>query len=199
MLQLEDITSHEAFPGTLVRLPKMANSKAADDMYCLVAPYRALPSSALSSLRQIKLKAPNGTLWNGVPSEWVRYVWGDARRGITLVQLTKSAVNRMSAAGVTCREVATAAERMRITHFTCDSHGLLKEESARIARVDGDTLSSQFTRDGLLVAEDGSLLAATTKSDSTSQTHYSMMKIGTEFQEQRMRQIRFVFHYDFDT
>ena len=176
--------------GALVRVRNEAVEAAERDVYFLVTHSDLLPSFALSSLRRVNLHAPSGAALRGIPREWVRYVLVDARRRTTLVQLTQQAVNAMLATGVACRAVATtAAEGMRATLVMETS--ALTGRPVRIVSVAGKTLKLDRAidrgEDGLLVGEDGSVLAVAEHWDSK---HYSLAEIVNDFLEERMWQIR---------
>ena len=177
-------------PGALVRVRNEA-AEAADerDMYLLVTHSDLLPSIAISSLRRVNLHAPSGAALRGIQREWVRYMLVDSRRRTTLVQLTQQAVNAMLATGVACRAVATAVERMRATHVLATS--ALAGRPVRIVRVEGEKIKLDrrvnIGENGLLVGEDGSLLAAAYYGN----THYSLARIVSDFLENRMWQIRY--------
>ena len=176
-------------PGALVRLPRAAGG----DVHCLVAPNPVLPTSTLSSLRRVSLYAPAGpvasTSSGGIARDWVRRVWGEHDRGFTLVELTAPAVQAMLAARATSRAVGTAAEGMRATLVKGDEGVALTEKSVRIDRVEGETLAtSEGIYGGLLVGEEGSLLAVTQWGRHTE--HNSLVDIVKEFLEDREWQIR---------
>ena len=178
-------------PGALVGVRNEAKEAAERDVYFLVTHSNLLPSSALSSLRHVNLHAPSGAVLHGIPREWVRYVLVDSRRRTTLVQLTQQAVNAMLATGVACRAVATAAEGMRATYVMGTS--ALTGITVRIVSVARETLQLDSWRlgideNGLLVGEDGSLLAMAEHWQTT--THYSLAEIVSDFLEERMWQIR---------
>ena len=177
-------------PGALVYLPLAAGGH----VNCLVAPYPVLPFSTLSSLRRVSLDAPAGPVASaangGIARDWARRVWGEEERGFTLVELTAPAVQAMLAARATSRAVGSAAEGMRATLVRGDQGVLaLREESAKIARVEGETFeTSDGIRGGLLVGEDGSLLAVTQR--GKHREHNSLVDIVKEFLEDRKWQIR---------
>ena len=176
-------------PGALVRVRNEAAKAAERDVYFLVTHSDLLPSCWLSSLRSVNLHAPSGAALRGIPREWVRYVLVDSRRRTTLVQLTQQAVNAMLATDVASRAVATsAAEGMRATHVWGTS--ALVGRPVKIVRVAGETLKlnrvANSCENGLLVGEDGSLLAVADFND----THYSLAEIVNDFLEERMWQIR---------
>ena len=178
-----DAIGGEWGPGALVRV---RNEAAERDVYFLVTLSALLPSSAISSLRRVNLHAPSGAELCSIPREWVRYVLVDARRHTTLVQLTQLGVNAMLATGVACRAVATAAEGMRATHVWGKS--TLERRPVRIVRVAGETIKLDrgivnSDENGLLVGEDGSLLAVADK-------HYSLAGIVNDFLEERLWQLR---------
>ena len=184
-----DAIGDEWGPGALVRVRNEA-AEAADerDVYLLVTHSDLLPSIAISSLRRVNLHAPSGAALRGIPREWVRYVLVDARRSTTLVQLTQQAVNAMLATGVACRAVTTAAEGMRATHVMGMS--ALAGRPVRIVRVAGEKIELNrginSGENGLLIGEDGSLLAAADYFD----TLYSLAGIVSDLLENRMWQIR---------
>ena len=134
-------------------------------MYFLVTHYSALPSSALSALRRLHLQTPDGHKWDGIPREWVHCVSTDEERRTSLVQLAQPAVDAMLAAGVTCRAIGTAADGMSATNecVTRDAAGGFTQTSERLKsiHVAGEKLrvEREVAACGLLVAEDGSLLA----------------------------------------
>ena len=176
-------------PGALVHVQiDAAEAGVEKDVYFLVTHWQLLPSNARSSLRRVNLHAPSGAvLCRGIPSEWVRYVWVDAPRFTTLVQLTRLGLHAMLATGVACRAVAAAAEGMRATHVL--GTNALSAMPVRIVRVAGETLKLDRPlcggEDGLLVGEDGSLVAAV----DFMETHYSLAGILSDFLEERMQQI----------
>ena len=180
--------SNKLGPGALVCVRNEAAEAAERDVYFLVTHSNLLPSSALFSLRRVNLHAPSGAALRGIPREWVRYVLVEARRFTTLVQLTQLGVNAMLATGVACRAVASAAERMRATHVW--GTDALAERPVRIVRVAGETLKLNREvnsgENGLLVGEDGSLLAVA----DYNETHYSLARIVNDFVEERMWQLR---------
>ena len=176
-------------PGALVLVRHEAAETAERNVYFLVTHWHLLPSSSLSSLRRVNLHAPSGAALRGIPREWVQYVLVDSRRRTTLVQFTQQAVNAMLDTGVACREVATTAgEGMRATLVWGTS--ALTGKSVRNVRVVGETIKLDTptfrSENGLLVAEDGSLLAVANYSD----TYYSLAEIVSDFLEERMWQIR---------
>ena len=181
--------SNKLGPCALARVRHEAAEAEERDVYFLVTHSNLLPSSALSSLRRVNLHAPSGAALRGIPREWVLYVLVDARRQTTLVQLTQLGVNAMLAAGFVCRAVATAGEGMRATHVWGTS--ALAGRPERIVRVAGETIKldrevSNNGENGLLVAEDGSLLAVADYFDA----YYSLAGIVSDFLEERMWQIR---------
>ena len=177
-------------PGALVCVRNEAAEAAERDVYFLVTHSDLLASFALSSLRRVNLHAPSRAALRGIPREWVRYVLVDSRRRTTLVQLTQQAVSAMLATGVASRAVATtAAEGMRATYVMGTS--ALTGITVRIVSVAGEKLKldrilESNGENGLLVAEDGSLLAVADFND----THYSLAEIVSDFLEERMWQIR---------
>ena len=176
-------------PGALVRVRNEAADAAERDVYFLVTHSDLLPSCWLSSLQRVNLHSHSGTPLRGIPREWVRYVLVDSRRCTTLVQLTQQAVNTMLATGVATRAVTTAAEGMRATHVMGTS--ALTGRPVRIVSVAGETLKldralNRNSENGLLVCEEGSLLAVA----NYPNTHYSLAEIVSDFQKERMWQIR---------
>ena len=188
-------SSGDCVPGALVRL-RIADAAVAEDVYCLVAPYHVLPSSALSSLCRVELYTPTGRYLKGIQRDWVRRVWNDASHGATLVQLTLPAVHWLRANGVTCRAVGAVSEVMRATHVTCGRGEDLPElnlEFARIVLLAEDNsleLCSQVANNGLLVGADEKLLAVSMKTSAENQPLYSMVQIVNDFLEDMMWQIR---------
>ena len=172
-------------PGALVRV---RNEAAAEDVYLLVTHYSAMTSS---SLRSLKLKAPAGELSIGNSREWAREVSIDEESCTSLVQLRQPAVDAMLAAGVVCRALGTAAVGMSAAYVMSDAASVFAEttERTRIVRVENETLAvaTADTQCGLLVGEDGSLLAVTQKEQST---HYSLAEIVKHFLDDQMWKIR---------
>ena len=167
------------------------------EVHCLVALNRVLPSSTRSSLRRVSLYAPDGQVVSaskgGIARDWVRRVWGEQERGFTLVELTAPAVQAMLAASATSRAVATAAKGMRATLMEVDAKDkpvrIVEDKSVRIARVKGETLvTSEVISGGLLVGEEGSLLAVTQW--GKTKEHNSLVDIVKEFLDDRELQIR---------
>ena len=180
-------------PGALVRVrneaAEAAEAAADRDVYFLVTHSDLLPSNGRSSLQCVNLHAPSGAALRGIPPEWVIYVLVDAPRRTTLMQLTQQAVNAMLATGVTCRAVAsTAAEGMRATHVW--GSNALTVRPVQIVRVAGETIKLNrevnVGENGLLVGEDGSLMAVADLYD----THYSLAEIVKDFLKERVWQIR---------
>lgn len=171
--------------GALVRVP----IEAKEVVYLLVTHYSVLPSSALSSLKQVKLYAPSGVLSNGIDPHWVRCVSTDAERRTSLIQLTQPAVHAMLAAGVTCLSLGTAADGMSVTHFTCEMAVVLKQTSEQIIKAERETITVNITGiyNGMLVDKDGNLLAVTKWGESK---HYSLVDIVKNFLEERKLLIR---------
>ena len=188
MLRVVSGVKHRQGPGALVRM-RIEASAGYEYVYCLVAPYRALPYSKRSDLRAARVYAANGVELSsgGFPPEWALRVWDDGRRGTTLVQLTQAAVNELLARGVTCVAVGTLAQGMHVSYVT--GAGELKEEPARIDRVAGETfeLNMRVPLNGLLVGADGKLLAVTEYNDYN---HYPLVDIVKEFLEERLWQMR---------
>ena len=175
-------------PGAVVRM-RIEGTAGYEYVYCLVAPYLALPYSKRSDLRAARVYAANGIEFSsgGIPSEWAIRVWGDERRRTTLVQLTQAAVNELLARGVTSVAVGTVAQGMRVSYVT--GAGELIEVPARIDQVAGETLKLDIEAplNGLLVGADGKLLAVTEYDDSK---HYPLVDIVNEFLEERLWQMR---------
>ena len=182
----DSIGVNKVGPGALAHVQvEAAEAGVEKDVYFLVTHCQLLPSNARSSLRRVNLHAPSGAVLRGIPSEWVRYVWVDVPRFTTLVQLTRLGVHAMLAMGVACGDVATAAEGMRAAHVMRTN-----ARPVRILRVAGETLELDrgvgSGEDGLLVGEDGSLVAAV----DFMETHYPLAGIVSDFLDERMQQIR---------
>ena len=177
-------------PGALVRVRNEA-AEAADerDVYLLVTHSKLLPSIAISSLCHVNLHAPSGAALRGIPRQWVQYVLVDSGRHTTLVQLTQLGVNAMLATGVACSAVATVVEGMCATHVWGTS--ALAGRPVIINRVKGKTIILErkienYNENGLLVGEDGSLLAVVDYFDKI----ISLAGIVSDFLESRKWQIR---------
>lgn len=186
MLRFRNTENDETGPGALVRLQRAPMGSG--DIYCLVLLHTVLSSCALSRLKRLTVDSPAGHS-KVIQREWVCDVWTDCSRGVTLVHLTTAGVHWLLAAGATCRAVATAAAGVSAKYVQCMSNGgklELQEHSATVQQM-GETIamSAKWSGQGLLVAEDGNVLAV-----SNYGTHSSLLELAREFLEDREWRIR---------
>ena len=107
--------------GALVRMhfPETENDTHRDDIYCLVAPFTALPSTAISALSRASIICPRVPREVSLNGQWVRRTWSDEGRGITVVELDAAGAHSLIWWGATSYDVCKKVIAGENLNFVC--------------------------------------------------------------------------------
>lgn len=88
-----------------------------EEIHCLVAPFSAMPSTAISALSHLSIICPRVSREAPLRPQWVRRPWSDAGRGITIVELNAEGAYSLIWWGATSYEVIREIEENSTSIF----------------------------------------------------------------------------------
>lgn len=109
--------------GALVRMrfPETENDIYGDkdEIYCLVAPFAALPSIAISALSRVNIICPRVPREVSLNGQWVHRMWSDEGRGITVIELNAAGAHSLIWWGATSYDVCKTIIAGENLNFVC--------------------------------------------------------------------------------
>lgn len=161
--------SGETGTGALVRLPDTKDG----DSLCIVAASRLLPSTSSQQLSKAFIYYD---IRENINSKYVLHAWIDARAGITFVELTPDgcewALHESNDKSFPILPYMTGLRML--THVSVNREGPKLSQSKQEVRVSevlsskGELHLSEATSEGMLLGEDGEIIAFVSGNNSTT-------------------------------